>query len=29
MNWIGWFGGEKAYECVDSLSCVGEVVEVF
>lgn len=29
MNWVDWFDGEKAYKCVDSLSCLGKISEVF
>jgi hypothetical protein len=29
VNWVGWFDGEEAYECVCSLWCLGEVGELF
>lgn len=29
VDWVGWFGGEEAYECVDSIWRLGEIVEVF
>ena len=29
IDWVDWFDGEKAYKCVDSLSCLGKIGEVF